>query len=220
MKCGKPCANYWHASGIDDHLCDDHVPVPNASPDNDWQPLPETSDERKVHHIHLREVLRHEVLLAKKARLPGQMWFDTGCRRCVSGPEDHKKLQAALAKVGLKPMIIYKQEEFIFGDAKTATSDCAFVYPTFQNGKFSGVLDIARVPVPCPALFSLEAAKNWKCLTDHASECIIVQKFNRIWPFQDGTPYLNVLDYKDPNRVDLSSIPANVLKDFALNINV
>ena len=150
--------------------------------------------------------LSNLVLLCRNRKLPGHLWFDTGCRRCVSGPDDHTLMVDALAKIGLKPIQVMKQEQFIFGDAKTATSDCAFAYPAFQNNAFAGLIDIARVHVPCPGLFSLKMAKRWQCITDHAGQQIIVQKYNRTWPFQNGTPVINVLDFEE-DKVDLTDVP-------------
>jgi len=59
---------------------------------------------------------------------------------------------------------------------------------------------MARVPVPCPGLFSLKKiAKHWRCLTDDHAQEIVVKKFDRVWPCQDGTPAINVLDYDQDN---------------------
>ena len=124
----------------------------------------------------------------------------------MSGPEDHAKIQAELKKIGLMPMVIRKREEFIFGDAKTAVSDCAFLYPAFLNGKFVSCIDIARVPVACPGLFSLKMAKKWDCMTDHGKQELVVQKHKCRIPFENGTPTVNILDF-DPGTVDLSEIP-------------
>ena len=71
---------------------------------------------------------------------------------------------------------------------------------------------MARVPVPCPGLFSLKMAKKWNCVTDHKKQEIIVKKHNRVWPFQDGTPVINVLDYDDSN-LDLSEVPLEFFID-------
>jgi len=50
--------------------------------------------------------------------LPGCFWFDTGRRRCVSGPEEHQqRMTEALALVGLQPLKVMKQEQLILGDA-------------------------------------------------------------------------------------------------------
>ena len=167
------------------------------------------SDSRRSESIKVRKIntfYSNLILFCKEVKVPGQMWFDTGCRRCVSGPDDHDLFQKKLLKIGIVPLKINKQEEFIFGDAKTAVSDCAFVYPTFLNGKFASVIDMARVPVPCPALFSLQMAKQWHCITDHCLEEVVVQKHGRRFPFHKGTPYLNVLDYTLEN-LDLTGVP-------------
>ena len=65
---------------------------------------------------------------------------------------------------------------------------------------------MARVPVPCPALFSLDMAKTWKCITDHAAQELVIQKHNRRFPFEKLTPYLNVLDYT-PETLSLTGVP-------------
>jgi len=152
------------------------------------------------------EVPEHLTLICKDTKPPGYLWFDTGCRRCVSGHEEHQRMTEALARIGLKPVKVMKQEQFIFGDAKTATSDCAFAYPSFQNSRFAGLMDIARVPVPCPGLFSLKMAKRWRCITDHHAQKIVVQKYDRVWPFQNGTPVINVLDFEE-DKLDFTDIP-------------
>jgi hypothetical protein len=159
---------------------------------------PKSSDQFKVPE--------NLTLVCKDLKPPGYLWFDTGCRRCVSGHEEHKRMTEELARIGLKPVKVMKQEQFIFGDAKTATSDCAFAYPSFQNSRFAGLMDIARVPVPCPGLFSLKMAKRWRCITDHHAQKIIVQKYDRVWPFQNGTPVINVLDFEE-DKLDLTDIP-------------
>ena len=153
------------------------------------------------------------VLMAKLTRRPGQLWFDTGCRRCVGGPEVHFRIQTALSKVGLLPMRIDKQEEFIFGDAKTSTSDCAFLYPSFLNGRFSGLVDMARVPVPCPGLFSLKQAKKWQCVTDHAKEQLIVKRHGRTFDFEKSTPYIDILDFEPDQKLDFSDLPLEFFMD-------
>ena len=191
-----------------DHECSCHeTECPDLVDSSSSEGEDAVPDEKHRYHVKLATSPKF-VLITKKSRAPGQLWFDTGCRRCVAGPEDHLKIRAELAKIGLKPMVINKQEEFIFGDAKTATSDLAFVYPSFQNGKFSGVMDMARVPVPCPGLFSLDLAKLWECITDHANEQLVVQKYKRVWPFEHGTPYLNMLDFT-PETLDLTGVPSD-----------
>ena len=65
---------------------------------------------------------------------------------------------------------------------------------------------MARVQVPCPALFSLQMAKKWQCTTRHGKQEIVVEKHNRTFPFEDETPYLNVLDFTD-STLDLTGVP-------------
>ena len=49
-------------------------------------------------------------------------------------------------------------------------------------------------------------AKKWQCLTDHGNEQVIVKKYDRVHPFLNGTPYIDILDYNEEN-LDLSSVP-------------
>ena len=187
-------------------------PVPRVVPPP-VKPTPVLpTDETKILRRYKVKVKRHEILVCRGPKKAGRLWFDTGCRRCVSGPQDHEKMTKALALVGLKPLKVEKREQFIFGDAKTAESDCAFAYPAFQNNLFAGLIDIARVPVPCPGLFSLKMAKRWHCQTDHKAEQVIVKKYDRIWPFQNGTPVINVLDY-DPDHIDFTDVPPEFFID-------
>jgi hypothetical protein len=140
---------------------------------------------------------RNFIGLVRGSRKPGQMWFDTGCRRCVSGPVDHRKMQQKLALYGLKPRKLECREEFVFGDGETQESEFSYEYPVFLKGKFVGLIDIALLEVPCPPLFSLGMAKKWACKTDHEVGVIEIKKFNHKVYFSD-TPYLNILeiDYK------------------------
>ena len=118
----------------------------------------------------------------------------------------------ALASLGLKPLVIMKQEEFIFGDGKVDASDCAFIYPALLDGQFKGTIDMARVQVPCPALFSLKMAKAWDCMTYHAGEKLYIKKFDKEFPFVNGTPIVNILDYTEEN-LDLSTVPKEFFID-------
>ena len=102
--------------------------------------------------------------------------------------------------------------KFIFGNGKTAISECAFLYPSFQKGKYVGFTDMAKVLVACPGLFSLQMAKKWHCMTDHARQEVVVKKYDRVYPFQNGTPYISILDYSD-DTLDLSDVPLAFFPD-------
>ena len=187
-------------------------PVPRVVPPPE-KPTPVLpTDETKILRRYKVKVKRHEILVCRGPKKAGRLWFDTGCRRCVSGPEDHSLMESYLRKFNLKPMIVNKQEEFIFGDGEVKQSDCALAYPSFLDGKFSGAVDIARVQVPCPGLFSLKMAKKWECKTDHAGEKVEVLKFNKEFPFVGGTPVVDILDF-DENNLDLSGVPEEFFID-------
>ena len=94
----------------------------------------------------------------------------------------------------IKPERRDRVEEFIFGDGQVDYSKHSWGYPTFINGKFMGVIDIAECTVPCPPLFSLGMAKKWKCVCDHDKGLIKIKKFNHEVPFDGDTPFIDVFD--------------------------
>ena len=145
------------------------------------------------------------MLILAKRRKAGMMWFDTGCRKSVSGPDDHKAMQDYLATKGLKATKTYFREEFVFGNGKIDHSDWFWTYPVFLQGVFRGTISIAECTVPCPVLFSLEMAKKWQAQTDHANSNIYLKKYDVTIPFQNGTPYIDVLDIRD--TTDYSRVP-------------
>ena len=79
----------------------------------------------KIVRLNLDE--QNFALQLKQKRPPGSLWFDTGCKRCVGGADEHVGMRARLALIGLKPIIIAISEEFIFGNGKTTSSDCFLV---------------------------------------------------------------------------------------------
>ena len=83
----------------------------------------------------------------------GDMYQDSGCFRNVGGPDVPEQMHEFLKPYGIVPVRIDKQEEFIFGNNQVEMSDCSFEYPVFLNQRLVGSIDIARIPVPCPALF-------------------------------------------------------------------
>ena len=94
--------------------------------------------------------LRNLICLARERRKPGTIWYDTGCRRCVAGPDEHKRMRDFLRTLGLQPVKREIFEEFVFGDGEVDRATVAWIYPVFFDGKFVGVLDIAECTVPCP----------------------------------------------------------------------
>jgi hypothetical protein len=141
--------------------------------------------------------MKHYVYLLKESRKPGFMYFDTGCKRCVSGPDDHVKMTAALALIGLQPVRKDKKEQFIFGDGIVEESECSYIYPAFIRGQYvTGGINIAKVNVPCPPLFSIGMAAQWECITNHKKKYVRIGRFRHKVPFKDGvTPYIDVFEY-------------------------
>ena len=136
---------------------------------------------------------------------PGKMYQDSGCNRCVAGKEVHATWQRYLAKLGLTAVRIEKVEEFIFGNENTELSDCAFQYPVFVDGKFVGAIDIARIAVGCPALYSKRMMKQWKHNLDFANQITTVGAFDLTIPFEDSVPVIDI--FSVPEQLDLSKIP-------------
>jgi DNA uptake protein ComE-like DNA-binding protein len=150
--------------------------------------------------------VKNTVFLMREARKPGFMWFDTGCLRCVCGPDDHLLMTKALEARGLKPEYKDKQEKFIFGDGATEWSTHNVIYPCFIAGKCVGSIDIAFVKVPCPPLFSLSMAAKWDCITNHKEKIVTLGKYDHKIPFKNGvTPYVDVFDF--PENLDKSTVP-------------
>ena len=127
------------------------------------------------------------------------MWYDSGCRRCVAGPDDHKRMREFLASFDLVPIRRDTLEEFVFGDGQVDTARVAWIYPVFMDGKVVAAIDIAECTVPCPTLFSLNMAKKWKVLADHATGILHIREFKKSCPFKDGTPYIDIFDMTPEN---------------------
>ena len=99
-------------------------------------------------------------LAAGKKEKPGLSMFDSGCFRCIAGLATHEDWVKLLALYGLKPIIVDRVEESVFGNCETELSDKAFMYPAFHNGKIIDVRDIARIKPECPSLISKKLVKN------------------------------------------------------------
>ena len=136
---------------------------------------------------------------------PGEMYEDSGCNRCVAGKDVHKTWQRYLAEYGLKAERLDKQEEFVFGNGKSEMSDCAFNYPVFLSGRIVGSIDVARIPVDCPALFSKRMMKTWKMTLDFEKQLTRIGEFKCTVPFRNTVPVLDVLQL--PEHVELKDIP-------------
>jgi len=152
------------------------------------------------------EIKTHFIGICRDKRKVGQMWFDTGCRRSVCGPEGHREMQRELERFGLKPIRHDKVEEFVFGDGETCRSAYSYEYPVFMSGNWVGNIDIAMVPVPCPPLFSLGMAKQWKCRTDHENDTIHIGVFNHTINFTD-TPYVNIFEKTKDGKIMVDDCP-------------
>ena len=98
-----------------------------------------------------------------------------------------------------------KQEEFVFGNGKSEMSDCAFSYPVFLDGKIVGSIDIAQIPVDCPALFSKRMMKEWHMLLDFAKQVTTIGRFNCVIPFLNTVPVLDV--FQMPDNLDRLKVP-------------
>ena len=98
-------------------------------------------------------------LAAGKKEKPGLSMFDSGCFRCIGGHATHEEWERYLAMYGLKPIIVDRVEEFVFGNCETELSDKAFMYPVFNKGKIIDVIDIARIKPECPSSISKKLMK-------------------------------------------------------------
>ena len=160
-----------------------------------------------VNRHHMSPDLDRLLTLWTKANeyKPGKMYQDSGCNRCVAGHDVHEAWQAYLAEKGLRPVKISKQEEFIFGNGKVEMSDCAFQYPAYLDGKLVGSLDIARIPVSCPALFSKRMMREWEHVLDFKRQVTTVGAFNLQYPFEDTVPVLDV--FQLPHKLSNNNVP-------------
>ena len=136
----------------------------------------------------------------------GWMWADSGCNKGVGGDKEHAKWKQFLKELGLKPLMVRKTDEFIFGNGETTYSDCLYIYPVFFNNQFCGGLEQAQIRKPCPMLFSKTTLKDWKCNVDFEKEETNIRKHHHTEPFQNGTPYVDIFGI-DPSTLNRSQIP-------------
>ena len=141
----------------------------------------------------------------------GDMYQDSGCNRRVAGPDAHDQMHQFLEPFGIFPVKLNKQEEFIIGNNQVEMSDCAFQYPVFFDGKLVGSIDIARIPVPCPALYSKRMMKLWKHVLDFDKQITRIGSFGLTYPFKDSVPLLDV--FQMPDRLAKADIPPCFRRD-------
>ena len=92
--------------------------------------------------------------------------FDSGCFRNIHGCATQEEWTAYLARYGLRPIVVDRVEEFIFGNCESELSDKAYLYPVFHKGQIIDVIDIARIKPECPSLTSKKQMKKWKVNLD------------------------------------------------------
>ena len=185
---------------------DTPIPSPPSATEGS-PPHPVLMTTRQEHPKHRIPDALHQLVayyMQSKATA-GDMYQDSGCNRCVGGHEVHETWQKYLATKGLKPVMIPKQEEFLFGNNQTEMSDCAFEYPVFFDNELCGSLDMARIGVRCPALYSNGMMKTWKHVLDFDKQTTRIGAFNKEYPFRNGIPILEI--FQIPDQVDLSKVP-------------
>ena len=133
------------------------------------------------------------------------MYQDSGCNRCVAGHDVHDTWHRYLDKQGLTPVRLNKKEEFIFGNCKVEISDYAFQYPVFFGGTLVGSIDVARIPVACPALFSKRMMVEWKHVLDFAKQTTYIGAFDLQYPFENSIPVLDI--FQLPSSLAMEKIP-------------
>ncbi|MED5528102.1 MAG: hypothetical protein VYC81_05540, partial [Actinomycetota bacterium] len=136
------------------------------------------------------------------------MIADTGCKRSVAGPGWHAAMQAACAKVGLRPIDKQVDESFKFGDGDVVFTTLAYIYPVGVYGKM-GKLDVAYIDRDCPGLLSRTALKEIGAdLLLTQDVCKIGDIVRPIMDSQAGHPMLQVNEFGD-----LSAIPTEFKLD-------
>lgn len=164
----------------------------------------EPSDERP-HVIGLLPPQLVVMFTESSEHFPGEMYQDSGCARSCGGPEVHARMHAFLDKYGITPVQVFKKEEFIFGNNQVEWSDCSFQYPVFFNGVLRGAIDIARLPVSCPALYSKRMMKQWKHILDFDNQETRIGEFSLTYPFKDSIPVIDI--FQMPDRLTKNEIP-------------
>ena len=83
------------------------------------------------------------------------MILDNGCKRNVGGSKWHESMRAKLRSIGLKPVRLDVQEDFLFGSDRVDTSICAWMYPVGIHG-VTGIVNVAEIESNCPGLMSAD----------------------------------------------------------------
>ena len=99
---------------------------------------------------------------------------------------------------GLTPVQLHKKEEFNFGNCKVDMSDCASQYPVFFEGALEGSVDIARIPVACPALFSKRMMREWKHVLDFDKQMTTIGAFKLQYPLRTLFIFLTSSNFLRP----------------------
>ena len=115
-----------------------------------------------------------EVYLVKLGT--GELWADSGCVRGVAGRKAHQELQTMLDRYGLRPLKVYRKDEFQFGSGDCAVAQYSYMYPTALDGKYTGNIIEALVEVDCPALFSKQMLKSWGAIVDFGKDTLHFKK--------------------------------------------
>ena len=84
-------------------------------------------------------------------------------------------------------------------------SDFSFICPVYLDGKLVGAVDIARLLVPCPGLYSEEMMRQWKHILDFDKQETFVKEFGLTFPFKDTVPILDI--FQMPEKLSIADIP-------------
>ena len=84
-------------------------------------------------------------------------------------------------------------------------SPTAFQYPVFFDGTLVGSIDVARMPVACPALFSKRMMVESKHVLDFAKQTTYIGAFDLQYPFENSIPVLDI--FQLPPSLDLEKVP-------------
>ena len=68
-----------------------------------------------------------------------------------------------------------------------------------------GTIDIARIPKPCPVLFSTDVLREWGGVMDLENQVTILRKLDSTQPFKEGIPFINI--FSVIKELDWETIP-------------
>ena len=100
------------------------------------------------------------------------------------GSKWHESMRAKLRSIGLKPVRIDTQEDFLFGSDRVDTSLCAWLYPVGIHGH-TGAVNVAEIESNCPGLMSSDTMS-----------CLDITIHTRPKTYDIGE--MGVYDYKYP----------------------